>query len=213
MKNWMSPLSKLVTRNKVSFMAHHVYQSEALVLRGIDVREANRFVDVFTRELGLIRAAATSSRKESSKMRYSLQDYTHLDVSLVRGKEVWRITGAKERSNIYYKLKDDKKKFFLFKKVNSLLTRLLHGEEKNERLFDALLSFIEFLSENKIESESVKNIECLIVLRILYHLGYVAKKENMYETNEFKDEFLVYIKKNQKDVIQEINAALKESQL
>lgn len=160
-------------------MAHHIYQTEALVLKGVKIRESNLFVDVFTRELGLIRAAVQSARKESSKMRYSLQDYTHLDVSLVRGREVWRVTGASEYSNGYYKLRDEQHKLLLLKKINSLLLRLLHGEEKNEQLYDGVISFNKYLEKNHIKTEDCLAIECLTVLRILYHLGYVAKKEKM----------------------------------
>jgi len=194
-------------------MAHHVYQTEALVLKGAHSGESNRFIDIFTRELGFVRAIAQSARRERSKMRYSLQDHTHLDVSLVRGRKAWRVTGAKEKTNMYYALEGEQHKRILFSKVNALLRRLLHGEEKNEALYESVLAFVTFLLENDIEEEEIRAIECLTVLRILYHLGYVAEKEGMFETNEYKKEFLQIIADNQKTVIKEINAALQESQL
>ncbi len=194
-------------------MAHHVYQTEALVLRGASSGESDRFVDVFTRELGFVRAVAQSARKERSKMRYSLQDHTHLDISLVRGRLVWRITGTREIQNFYYAFEDEPQKRILLGKINNLLRRLLHGEEKNEALFESVLAFFLFLLRESVKEKDVRNIECLIVLRILYHLGYVGKKDGLFETNDFDEGLLRSVAKDQKAIIKEINTALQESQL
>jgi DNA repair protein RecO len=194
-------------------MAHHVYQSPAFVLGGTNVGDANKFIDLFTRELGLVKAAAQSVRAERSKLRYSLQTYTYGDVSLVRGKEVWRVTGAVEDFNIYHKLKSDKQKFVLFHNVTLLLRRLIQGEEQNKYIFDVLSSFVEELIDEKSEIERLKGIEYITVLRILYSLGYIKKKGDLYESVEYMNEDVEKIYKGREETLAEINCALKRSHL
>src|SRR4051812_15310479 len=92
-------------------MAYHIYRTEGIVLRGSPDGESNKYLSVYTRELGLVGATARSVRKAESKLRYGLQEYSISTVSLVRGRDVWRITNAVPISNIYADLKNDKAKF------------------------------------------------------------------------------------------------------
>lgn len=194
-------------------MAHHVYHTEGLVLRSIDTGEANRFVDVFTKELGLIRAVAKSVRRERSKLRYSLQDHTVLVVSLVRGRDVWRITGAKETTSVYLALREDKDKLTLFAHIALLLRRLLHGEEKNEQLFDIVMSCISYIRENVLSSRDLKGVEYVTVLRILRSLGYISGAEAYLVSTLYTPSFLEMVLDNEKKIVREINHALTESHL
>src|SRR5574343_294251 len=75
---------------------HHIYHTTAFVLGHADIKEADRFFILFTRELGVVRATAQGIRKLSSRLRYGLQDFSYARVDLVRGKDIWRITSAKK---------------------------------------------------------------------------------------------------------------------
>lgn len=197
-------------------MSHTLYSTECIVLESINSGEANRYISLFTKEMGLVRAVARSVREEKSKLRYSLQNFSIIIATLVRGKEVWRITGARERYNIHNELKNDSEKLFIVMRILNLLQRLIHGEEKNNYLFDALSNCIEFARENKIDKKTLKNVEHLIVLRILYSLGYVAKKDNFDEMlllTEINEELLKETESKRKDIIFAINKALKEAHL
>jgi DNA repair protein RecO len=193
-------------------MAHHVYQSEALLLRNAPSGDSNRFVDLFTRELGLVRAVAQSARRERSKMRFALQEYSHAHVALVRGRMYWRVTGVQEIQNFYYNGQEEHVRV-LVAKVSALLRRLLHGEEKNELLYTAALEFYLYVTRQKIVEGDVAAIESLIVLRILYHLGYIAGYENLLTTNEFTKKLLGEVSSKHNTIVKDINSALQESQL
>jgi recombinational DNA repair protein (RecF pathway) len=69
----------------------------------------------------------------SSKLRYNLEDYSFGTFSLVRGREVWRLTGA-EKQELPEKLS------LVRARVLNLVKRLVQGEEKNEKLFNTLLA-------------------------------------------------------------------------
>lgn len=194
-------------------MAYHVYQTNALILRSIDINDANLFVHAFTRELGLIRAVAKSARRERSKLRYSLQNYTRGNVALVRGKEVWRVTGAKEDKNIYHELKHDKKKILLFAHVTNLLDRLIQGEEKNAYLFDVIEGLITFLLENEIAENEYKALECLVVMHVLYSLGYIPEQVALFDTTTIDIKQVQKLIGSEKDYVRLINESLRESHL
>jgi DNA repair protein RecO (recombination protein O) len=195
---------------------HTLYSTECIVLGGVDSGEANKYISLFTKDIGLVRAVAKSVREEKSKLRYSLQDYSFTYTTLVRGREVWRITGAEEIYSLHHELKEDANKLFTVMQILNLLDRLVHGEEKNEYLFNTLSQGLEFLRNNKMNKKNLKNFEHLIVLRMLYSLGYIAKKNNLDELlweTFVNQKLLKETESKRKDIIFAINRALKEAHL
>ena len=183
---------------------HHVYTTPAFVIHSAPQGEAGKFLLLFTKDFGMIGATAQGVRLVQSKLRYHLQDFSFSNVSVVRGKEVWRITGA-------YEL-DHKKETEVHLKVLKLLKRLLHGEEKNEKLFE----IIESLYRTDIEKEKNEIVECLTVLRILNSLGYISETDEIkiYLAGTSLDhELLESAAKIKVNLVKSINAALAETQL
>ncbi len=135
-------------------MSHHIYQTDGFILKGREAKDANRFFTIFTKDLGLIGASAQGVRLLKSKLRYSLQDFSLVHLSLVRGREVWRITSAGKIDDIS-KIEN----FSVVARIFSLLDRLLAGEEKNADLFDFVLSFILFIKKIAYQT--------LVILKIM----------------------------------------------
>jgi len=77
-------------------MAHHVYTTEGFLVHSQPSGEAGKFFLVFSRELGMVGATAQGVRLSQSKLRYYTQDFYYGLYSFVRGKDVWRMTGAKD---------------------------------------------------------------------------------------------------------------------
>jgi DNA repair protein RecO len=194
-------------------MSHHIYTTSGFVLGSNSYGETGKFINIFTRELGLVSGTASGVRTLSSKLRYHIQDYNMATFSLVKGKEVWRITGAKEIENIK---KLDKDKTIVYLKILNLLKRLLHGEEKNEYLFDIVYSFLNYISSNEVNKDKLFIIESLTVLRILNNLGYIKSNliiNSIVSDNIFDENILNIAENNKKELIFEINRALKESHM
>lgn len=197
-------------------MSHHLHTTEGFVIGGIDTGESHRYLSLFTKEFGLVRAVARSVRVEQSKLRYNLQDLSCVDLSLVRGREVWRIVGARERNNIYWELRGQNKKCILLARIAALLHRLLAGEEKNEQLFSIISNGIEFLRNEKLSDNELKFFECLIMIRILNSLGYIGKIapiDLLVSSELFERNMLVAVEPVQVMIVHAINKALKESHL
>lgn len=184
---------------------HHIYTTPAFIVHSTPHGEAGKFLLLFTRDFGMIGVVAQGIRLSQSKLRYHIQDFDFSNVSIVRGKEVWRLTGAHEIEN---KIKPN----ILHIKILKLLRRLLHGEEKNEKLFE----IVEELYKTEINKSDHDLIECLIILRILNTLGYIRNTENLslYLENTFINTNLIEkIRKDKTNIVNVINSALKESQL
>lgn len=156
---------------------HHIYNTEAVVLGTGAVGEASRAVWLLTADLGLLVARATSAREERSKMRYGLQDFSIVNVSLVRGKAIWRLTGVVLKEQIYGKLQEVNNAKTAVK-VFSLIKRLVPNEEKDEVLYKVVLDGVRAFTNAKCEAHIV---EFLLVARVLHALGY------MPENNEYID--------------------------
>ena len=60
-------------------------------------------------------------------------------------------------------------------RIFALLRRLLAGEEKNEPLFLSIVEGLRFVAESG-NKQSIEGVEIVLVLRILYFLGYLAPR-------------------------------------
>ncbi|MEK7607351.1 MAG: recombination protein O N-terminal domain-containing protein [Patescibacteria group bacterium] len=162
-------------------MSYAVYSTRGFILGSTPRGEASKIFLIYTEDFGLVRARAQSVRLLASKLRYNLEDYSFGTFSLVRGREIWRLTGAEKL--------DLPELFSLVRaRVLNLVKRLVQGEEKNEKLFKILL-----------EVTKKEMSEPLILAYILDALGYL--------------DIQTLSKMSEKQMIQAVNKALKETQL
>ena len=195
-------------------MAHHIYHTRGIILGSVPIGESNRFYKIFTEELGLVGASAQSVRKEESKLRYVLQDFSFINVDLVRGKEVWRITSAGEEK-FFPGIKSDSARLKLFARSCALLSRLIHGEAREDELFKDLLGALNFLEHTTIPAELTLSFESLAALRSLVWLGYLdpERYERFLVAGVWTLPLLEDFETIRTSVIPEINEALHSSQL
>lgn len=192
-------------------MAHHIYTTPGFILDSKPRGEAGKTLFIFTRELGLVLAIAQGVRLGVSKLRYHTQNFSYCICSLVRGKEMWRLTGATEADVVMPKQT-------LYVQVLALLRRLLHGEERNDVLFDTVLAFHAYLQSPDTPSDQsgLASVERIIVLRILHILGYVgnvAELEVFFTKGEWNSSLLAESEKLKSTMLFHINKGLQESQL
>lgn len=153
-------------------MAYHIYQTEGLVLRGVPEGESSKYVEIFTKDLGLIGAHARSVREERSKLRFALQDYSHSRIALVRGKHGWKIVNAAPNDNYFERMRSDQHRLSSFVRIAGLVRKLVAGEERNEKLYATFMGAIEFLASEVVVRRDFAPVQIVAALRILHHLGY-----------------------------------------
>ncbi len=195
-------------------MSYRLYTTKALVL-GVETSvEASRSLRLFTRELGFIRAHARGVREGKSKLRYGLQPLSLSEVSLVRGREMWRVAGAMPLHSLHASFRESPETFLLLVRIVRLLRRLLQGEEKNEELFDVVESGIEFLLETSLTKSELGNFECVFVLRILHRLGYIGNPEfEPFLGLSLSKDLMVELAPLRSSAILAINKSLRETHL
>ncbi|KKW35815.1 hypothetical protein A2852_00785 [Candidatus Adlerbacteria bacterium RIFCSPHIGHO2_01_FULL_54_23] len=137
--------------------------TDGIVLRKRGVGEANLRVAILTREFGLVVASARAARAEASKLRYGLEPLTSARFCLIRGRHEWRVTEAHGIRPLGLSAQSGR--------IAQLLLRLVHGEEKNPQLFDEVSEGLRALAATK--EPHAEAIECVLVLRILFALGYL----------------------------------------
>jgi len=199
---------------------HTIFETDGFILKSYPQGEANKTLDIFTRDFGFIRASAQGLRQYRSKLRYSLTDFARVRVSLVRGREFWRVTTAsKVECTMAVIVHKEEQEAML--RIFALLRRLLQGEDPHPELFDLVEQALKTLKninnvENALLSTPAATVEELAVLRILFLLGYVRSESSIQafvQDVSFDENLLIQAQLSRKSIIVEINNALNASSL
>ncbi|MDO8548374.1 MAG: recombination protein O N-terminal domain-containing protein [bacterium] len=172
---------------------HKIFITDAIVLGKRFSGEATTTLALLTRDLGLLRASARSARVEKSKLRYGLQVLTKGRFSLVRGKNEWRLTSVSQVSREYISLPFLQptagiSRHLAFGRISKLLLRLVAGEEHTPALYTSVIEGFSYLAAAQSETDAdpsrrgeaeAEAIECVLVLRILAHLGYLPQRQEL----------------------------------
>ncbi|MEK7185103.1 MAG: DNA repair protein RecO [Patescibacteria group bacterium] len=198
-------------------MLYHTYNTEAFVLSGMPVGESSRFIFLFTKDLGLVGARAQNARSVSSKLRHSLNDLSLSKVSLVRGKNAWRLTNATFQKNFFKMFRDRSEILLLSARVLATIKTLVAGEEANPALYETLSTAFAFLENENLTSEEIKNVEAILMLRILDNLGYFGSHTELgafvADPSHWSRELLAEMQNERSRAILAINNSLKASHL
>lgn len=162
------------------FAMRHKYTTDALVLARTPLAESASLVTLLTEEFGLVRARAEGLRKPGAKLAHALQTLDRSEVTLVRGKEAWRISGALLTNHLFQSL--DRNARLRAGRVNGLLLRLVHGEANDPILFTIFTHFLHVLPE--LSEEAQDAAEVITALKMLSVLGLDAGSIPEHETYE-----------------------------
>lgn len=138
-------------------MAIEKYTTEAIVIDIYDNGEHDRVYKFFTYDFGMILAHGKSIRKIESKLRAHLMIGRKSLITLVAGREVWRITGATDMSE---------RNAFL-QEIISILGRLIRGEGAHKGLYKKIMTLSQVYE--KFDAQKVRILAYFI---ILVDLGY-----------------------------------------
>lgn len=192
---------------------HHIYHTEGIILGSKNFGETGRYYSIFTRDLGMLYASAQGVRKMSSKLRFVLQDFAHVKVDLVQGKDFWRVTSA-TKTDVLEEITKKSENLAVFFNIARLLKRLLAGVEPNQELFADVLNGLCVLEKSQNEEE-LRNIEMILVLRILNNLGYIGGNDAMQRLvkSPLEADLIFEIGEQRSKVLSLINKTLKETHL
>lgn len=153
-------------------MSYATYITDALVCGTYNRSTADRSFALFTRDAGLLYAEAKSVREERSRQRYALQDFSLIRVSLVKGKQTWKV-GSVEAVTNYFSRATSRAKRTSVVRLGRNLRRFIQGEEASPELFDFVIEALEVLIQ---DDKNHDFIDSYIELRLLMLLGYVRRE-------------------------------------
>ncbi len=184
---------------------HHIHRTRAFVLNSFPFGESDKQLLLLSEEYGLIRVRAQGIRKEKSKLRQSVQQYSNCDIALVHGKAGWRLTNAAFRFNIISNIENEEMRIVIAR-VLDLISRMVVDEESEDHLYDIVFEFVNLAKKNG--EVNVQVFENIFLLNILDRLGYIDSKpfENITDYNSINE-------KQQKEMVQMINRGIRESGL
>lgn len=144
--------------------------------------EVDRFYIVYTRQAGKVRLLGKGVKKPNAKLAGNLEPLTYSEIFFAKGKGSGNIIGA-IANDLFFGIKENlpisRSVFFTL----GILGRIITEEEKDEKIFDLVLKYLESaqsmaeeFSEGKMkEDELEKKMDVLsfgFLLKLLEKLGY-----------------------------------------
>ncbi|MEK9184467.1 MAG: recombination protein O N-terminal domain-containing protein [Patescibacteria group bacterium] len=146
----------------------HKYVTRAVVLSRAPVKEVGAVVTLLTQDLGLVRARAEGLRRSGAKLAHALQTLSEVELTVLRGKEGWRLSGAVLVEPWFQKLSPAART--RAGKRASLILRLVQGETVDAQLYDTFIGFLnELATGGDTEQDRAELFATLKILSILGH--------------------------------------------
>lgn len=143
------------------------YRCQSIVLRRVNVGEADRIITLYTREKGKLAAVAKGARKGLSKLSGATELFTFGKYFLASGRELDILTQA-EIKEPFPTIRTDLKRIAYATYFVELINNLIEEREPNYDLFDTLLSAL-YLLEGGVDPEIVGRY---FELQVMSMLGY-----------------------------------------
>ncbi|MFA5291345.1 MAG: recombination protein O N-terminal domain-containing protein [Candidatus Paceibacterota bacterium] len=194
-------------------MAYRHYETEGLVIGHRNLGEANRLYQILTHDFGLINVLAQSVRRDRSKLRQHLNNFSFVRLVLVRGREFWRVVGV---SDLGLAFRSNKESLSFLKKISLVLQRLIHGEDSRSLSYVDLKQAVLLLSEEVLTGKDLENLEVFIMARLLIQLGYlapVAELKTIFSSENFSWREIRMIENYRVSLVKQINQALEVTHL
>ena len=198
-------------------MSYRIYHTDGYIIDSNTSGESGKVFTILTHDLGTIVAIAQGVRKLQSKLRCSLQDLSYGKFAFVRGKDIWRITGAEKIVNIYDKKVPIQVRQSLAR-ILAFIKRLSPGENVNKLVFSEFNQLHKaLLSAKMIRSASdLVAIENLALLRIAHHFGYGTINEKIRDivyASKWNEEIRDLACGLNKNLEEELGIIIRETQL
>ncbi len=193
-------------------MSYHVYTTDGIILKRTNFGEANVLLYVLTKDLGLILASAQSARLSVSKLSPSLQEYSYVSLTCIKGKNGWKVTNVMERQNFFFTASPYAG--IGMAHIVTLLIKMIPGESAHPEIFNSVLSGFQHVVS--VEKKDIDCFEIILILRILFELGYVVKNidtENFLDSFGWDNDLFIQARGNKTVLVGIINTSISSSHL
>ena len=155
------------------------YQTEAIIIKGVKLGEADRILTLYTPHLGKIQAVAKGVRRPRSKMAGHLELLTYSQVWLARGRNLDTVTGC-QTINSFLQLKSDLWLTSCALYTTELVNQFAAEHIENYPLFQLLLKTLEPLCKDKDKELVLRYFE----INLLNQVGYRPQLKHCVACNK-----------------------------
>jgi DNA repair protein RecO (recombination protein O) len=129
-------------------------RTEAIILKSADSNEVDRLLTIYSEKLGKINISAKGVKKLESKLRYSIEPISWVQMILVEGKNNLILKDAVIKDQ-FLNVKKDLGKIKIAQKITDLIDEAIAGQEKDDDIWCLGLTTLRSLNEDKISLKSV----------------------------------------------------------
>ena len=148
-----------------------VYKSKGIVLRSIRYGEADRILDLYTRDAGLISAIAKGIRRTKSRFGARLEPLSCVDFVAYGGRTLDTVTQA-ETLRSFHGVRENLARFEAAAGMVGFVRSLSGGDEADRRVFNLLYNALDALESRDGGFESV---EAALGLKLSVLAGYAPQ--------------------------------------
>jgi DNA repair protein RecO (recombination protein O) len=148
-----------------------VYRSKGIVLRSIRYGEADRILDLYTRDAGLVSAIAKGIRRTKSRFGARLEPLSCVDFVAYHGRTLDTVTQA-EMLRSFRGVREDLARFDAAARMVGSVRALSGGDEADRRVFNLLYNGLDALEEHDSGFEAV---EAAFGLKLSILAGYAPQ--------------------------------------
>ncbi|MFZ5559260.1 MAG: DNA repair protein RecO [Patescibacteria group bacterium] len=124
-------------------------KTEAIILKSADANEVDKFLTIYSEKLGKILVSAKGVKKVESKLRYSIEPISYVQMILVEGKNILILKDA-ILIDQFLNIKKDLEKIKIARKLADLIDEAIAGEEKDEDIWKLILGNFKAIDRDKI---------------------------------------------------------------
>lgn len=143
-----------------------LHTTPAFVLTSYPHGESSKVYKLLTRDFGVLYVHGQGVREVRNRNRYALGTHAHSQVTLVRGRGTWRLTGARALSSTHTPH---------WRRVLALAGTLLAVEDPAPRAYALLATGENVASTIPSDADACATYEAILALFLLHELGYVAR--------------------------------------
>lgn len=184
-------------------MAIEKESTEAIIIKIYESGESDAVIKMYARDFGMIFAKSMSLRK-SVKLRAHIMENRITSVTLVKGKEYYRLAGAKEEYDMLNKHKN-------LPTVAALINRYITGEQKNIRLYNRL---IEYVNYKDLDSGILR---LCLTSEFMIMLGYLDSELLGLDLEKYLslnlEDYILHVQLRKKEAVQIVTHAVAASML
>ncbi|MBI5045711.1 MAG: DNA repair protein RecO [Candidatus Niyogibacteria bacterium] len=170
-----------------------IHKTEGIILSHYDMGEADKFINLFTKDFGKISLVAKSVRTAQSKLKGHINTGSEARLMFTGNSEYMRLTDIEERLNFFAGAPDLAARHAMSSALR-LVDRMVQGSERDDGIWDLLRGFMDFARKGGVFS-SAATAEKVFGVRLLAHLGYIdgalrSELKEVVDTGGWSDVFV-----------------------